>query len=126
MKTIEEKELLKVSISRELSHFRGLLLQVNKSMQAIQEAGDQETIRQAMRDHVDIDLRILRGIARRLEKFLAFPVKVDRRERHPDSEKEKEKFSHYRGDGWTIRDIAKKTRMSLYTVNQKLKRYKIN
>ena len=112
-------------IMRELNTLRGLLLQVNHSMQAIQEAEDQETIRQAMKDHPDIDLRILRGIARRLVKFLAFPVKVDHREKHPDNPREQKRFIRHREQGLTIRDIAEIEKMSLYTVNRKLNRYEI-
>ena len=113
------------AITHELSTFRGLMLNLNQLLERLEEMADRETVHEVMRNHPDrMDRRILRRIARDLARFLETP-KVDHRRHHPDSERERMRFVHYRERGLTIRDISEKAGMSLYTVNQKLKRYNV-
>jgi hypothetical protein len=75
-----------------------------------------------------IDLKKLKKAGNRLNRFLKFPLmepKPGRPLEYPDSEDEKKRYRRYRIEGLSIRQIAKKEKMSPKTVFRKLKKYQL-
>jgi hypothetical protein len=75
-----------------------------------------------------IDLKKLKKAGNRINRFLKFPLmepKPGRPLEYPDSEDEKKKYQSYRLDGLSIRQIAKKEKMSPRTIFRKLKKYQL-
>ena len=75
-----------------------------------------------------IDLKKLRKIELRINRFLRFPLrepKPGRPVEYPNSEEEKQRYKLYRQDGLSIRKIAKIEKMSPDTIFRKLKYYQI-
>jgi phage pi2 protein 07 len=75
-----------------------------------------------------IDIKKLKKIEERINRFLKFPLMepgLGRPVEYPDSEQEKKKYNLYRIEGLSIRQIAKKEKTSPDTVLRKLKKYNI-
>jgi len=75
-----------------------------------------------------VDIKKLKKIEERINRFLKFPLmepKPGRPVEYPDSEREKKRFKLYRIEGLSIRQIAKKEKTSPDTVLRKLKKYNI-
>ncbi len=113
-----------ISIEEKLTRFDGCISDLQEIITRIQmDPLGQEKITNLMRDR--LDLKKIRRISRRLNQFLEFPEK-DRRVKHPDSEKEKKRFSDYTEKGLSIRAISEKTGIPKNTVQRKLKRYEMS
>ena len=75
-----------------------------------------------------IDLKKLKKMGTRINRFLRFPLmesKPGRPLEYPDSEDEKKRYQLYRSEGLSIRQIAKKEKMSPRTIFRKLKKYQL-
>ena len=75
-----------------------------------------------------IDLKNLKKIESRVGLFLRSPLreaKPGRPVTYPNSEKEKERYTQFRLEGLSIRNIARIEKISTDTVFRKLKRYGI-
>lgn len=75
-----------------------------------------------------IDLKRLKKIGQRINRFLRYPM-MDHKPGHPleypDSHEEKTRYQSYRREGISIREIARMEKMSPDTVSRKLKKYRI-
>jgi len=110
-----------IPIDQKLSRFESTLSDLNEIINAIQfDPLGQDEIISLMRDR--LNLNKMRRISRNLTQFLEFPEK-DRRFKHPDSEKEKQRFTRYKEQGLSIRAISQKTGIPVGTVHRKLEKY---
>jgi transcriptional regulator of acetoin/glycerol metabolism len=110
-----------ISIEEKLSRFESTVNDLQEIITMIQhDPLGQEKITDLMRDR--LDLSKIRRISRHLSQFLLFPEK-DRRVKHPDSDKERQRFAAYRQKGLSLRAISKQTGIPVNTVHRKLERY---
>lgn len=116
-----------LSIHEKLKKFESNLVELNLLIESMenQKTGNNETVHFVRKF---IELKKLKKLGHRVNRFLKFPLiesKPGRPLEYPDSEDEKRRYRLYRSEGMSIRQIAKKEKMSPRTIFRKLKKYNL-
>jgi len=117
-----------LSIHEKLKKFETNLIELNLLIESMEnEKSDKKDKVHFVRRF--IDLKRLKKMGIRINRFLKFPLmdaKPGRPLEFPDSEHEKKRYRTYRTDGLSIRQIAKKEKMSPRTIFRKLQKYNLD
>jgi hypothetical protein len=115
------------SIYEKLKKIESNLIEINLLIESLEtedshEADSRFLVRQF------IDIKQLKKVGIRIQRFLRFPLwdpKPGRPVEYPESDQEKARYQRYRQAGLSIRQIARKEKLSADTVFRKLKKYEI-
>jgi hypothetical protein len=114
-------------IYEKLKKIESNLIEINLLIESLEAEESEESDSQFMIRQF-IDIKQLKKVENRIQRFLRFPLwdpKPGRPVEYPENDHEKNRYILYRKAGLSIRQIARKEKLSADTVFRKLRKYGI-